>query len=250
MIVELPNTKNIAIAAFDARGRIKHAFTTRRNNLGSRTNGYKQPDDWNAVAEEFGISPDRLVTVNQVHGESIVRVEETNYQGLRSAEADALITVERGLAIGVETADCVPILLADPSIPAVAAVHAGWRSTVKRIVGKTVARMQQEFGCDPARMLAAIGPSIGPECYEVDEPVMGPVRQNFPSWQKAASPRGGGKWGLDLAALNRIDLLEAGLAPAAVYSLALCTSCNPGMFYSFRREGRTGRMLSVIMLTP
>jgi YfiH family protein len=137
---------SIAIPALDKLGIIQYVFTTRQNGLGARTQGIKQPDDWKPVAEAFGISPDRLVTVNQVHGEAIVRVEETNCRAMRSAEADAIITRERGLAVGVETADCVPVLLVDPATPAIAAVHAGWRSTVKKIVQKTVKKMQDEFG--------------------------------------------------------------------------------------------------------
>jgi len=241
---------SVAIPALDSLGIIQYAFTTRQGGLGARVQGTKQPDDWNRVAEAFGISPARLVTVNQVHGETIVRVEEANYEEIRTAEADAMITRERGLAIGVETADCVPLLLVDPATPAVAAVHAGWRSTVRKIVQKTVATMRDEFGSDPERMIAAIGPAIGPECYEVDEPVMGPVREQFPFWREVASPRGNGRWGLDLVALNRRGLLQAGLSPRNVYSFGLCTSCMADLFYSFRREGRTGRMLSVVMIQP
>jgi hypothetical protein len=239
---------DIAIPALDQLGIIKYAFTTRQNGLGARMQGIKQPDDWKPVADAFGITSDRLVTVNQVHGETIVRAEEPNYRDLRSADADAIITRERGLAVGVETADCVPILLVDPATPAVAAVHAGWRSTVKKIVQKAVAWMQTEFGSDPGRIIAAIGPAIGPECYEVDEPVMGPVREAFPFWKEVTSSRGAGRWGLDLGRLNRLALIQAGLPEVNVYSFGLCTSCNPGLFYSFRREGRTGRMLSVIMI--
>ena len=238
----------IAIPALDGLGIVRYAFTTRQKGLGARTQGIRQPDDWKSVAEAFGISPARLVTVNQVHGETIVRVEESNYQGIRFAAADALITRERGLAIGVETADCVPLLLVDPVTPAVAAVHAGWRSTVKKIVQKTVATMRDEFGSDPRRMIAAIGPAIGPECYEVDEPVMGPVRETFSFWQKVASPRGNDRWSLDLVELNRRELMQAGLSAVNVYSFGLCTSCMADLFYSFRREGRTGRMLSVVMI--
>ncbi len=229
---------------------IQHAFTTRQDALGARNNGLKHPDDWNPVAEAFGITSDRLVTVNQVHGETIVRAEEPNYKGMRSTEADAIITRERGLAIGVETADCVPVLLVDPLTPAVAAVHAGWRSTVKKIVQKAVVKMQNEFGSNPDRMIAAIGPAIGPECYEVDEPVMGPVRKNFSFWEKIATPRGNGRWSLDLGKLNRIELTQAGLSVNNVYSFGLCTCCMADLFYSFRREGPTGRMLSVIMIKP
>lgn len=239
---------DIAIPALDKLGSIQYAFTTRQNGLGARNGGIKKPDDWKRVAEAFGIAPDRLVTVNQVHGGRIVCIGESNYKEMRSAEADAMITGERGLAIGVETADCVPVLLVDPETPAVAAVHAGWRSTVKRIVQKAVAMMQSVFRSDPRRMIAAFGPSIGPECYEVDEPVMGPVREAFPFWGKASSPRSDDRWSLDLVKLNRLELIEAGLPEPNIYSFGLCTSCNPDLFYSFRREGRTGRMLSVVMI--
>ena len=159
-----------------------------------------------------------------------------------------MITRERGIAIGIETADCVPILLLDPEVPAVGAVHAGWRSTFRKIVQKAVQKMQAEFGCQPSRMLAAIGPAIGPECYEVDEPVMGPLREAFPFWRDVASSRGNDKWGLDLPKLNRLELVRAGLADKNVHGLGLCTSCRRDLFYSYRVEGRTGRMLSVVMI--
>ncbi len=227
-----------------------HAFTTRTNGLGGRKNGTKMPDDWKAVAEAFGINLDRVVTVNQVHGDTIVLVDDENYRALKTVQADAMITNAQGIAIGVETADCVPILLFDPGKPAIAAVHAGWRSTVKRIVQKTLKRMQDEFGSDPSRMIAAIGPAIGPECYEVDEPVMGPMREAFPFWKDVSSERGPGKWGLDLVKANKRELAQAGLAEKNIHALGLCTSCRKDLFYSFRAEGRTGRMLSVIMIKP
>jgi YfiH family protein len=238
----------LIIPALDKMGAIQHAFTTRHNGLGARTSGMKTPQDWDVVAAAFGISPDRLVTVNQVHGETIVNVDERNFTNLGAVQADALITNVPLIAIGVETADCVPILLIDPVTPAVGAVHAGWRSTVRKIVGKTVEEMVSRFGSDPGRMIAAIGPAIGPECYEVDEPVMGPVRDAFSFWHEVASPRGNDRWGLDLVKLNSRELVQAGLAPENIHSLDLCTSCRKDLFYSFRAEGRTGRMLSVVMI--
>ncbi len=239
---------SIAIPALDKLGMIQYAFTTRQNGLGARIHGIKQADDWKPVAEQFGINSDRLVTVNQVHGETVVHVEGSNYKSMRSTEADAIITGERGLAIGIETADCVPVLLVDPVKPAVGAVHAGWRSTVGKIVQKAVVKMQNEFGSDPERIIAAIGPAICPECYEVDEPVMGPLRETFSFWEEIASSRWNGRWSLDLAKLNRIELIQAGLSEINVYSFGLCTCCMSDLFYSFRREGRTGRMLSVVMI--
>jgi YfiH family protein len=240
----------ITIPALEAMSAIKHVFTTRKDGQGARSNGIKSPEDWRAVAEAFRIDPERVITVNQVHGENIVHVDMQNYRSMRSTQADAMITKAAGLAIGVETADCVPVLLFDPATPAAAAVHAGWRSTVKKIVQKAVRRMQEAFGSDPAQMIAAIGPAIGPECYEIDEPVMGPVREAFSFWKEVTSPRGKDRWGLDLVTANKIELVQAGLAGGNIHAVGLCTSCRKDLFYSFRAEGRTGRMLSVIMLKP
>lgn len=240
----------LTIPALDAMTGIAHAFTTKQNGLGARRNGTRLPGDWDAVAEAFGVSPDRVVTVDQVHGDNIITVDSRNFRDLRNVQADAMTTNAPGIAIGIETADCVPILLFDPGKPSVAAIHAGWRSMVKKIVQKTVTRMRGEFGSDPARMIAAIGPAIGPECYEVDEPVMGPMREAFPFWQDAAAQRGNGHWSLDLVKANKMELARIGLSETNIHSIGLCTSCRKDIFYSFRAEGRTGRMLSVIMLKP
>ncbi|MEK6698741.1 MAG: peptidoglycan editing factor PgeF [Nitrospirota bacterium] len=241
---------SITIPALEAMSAVKHAFTTRKDGHGARNNGIKSPEDWRAVAEAFKIDPERVITVNQAHGENIVKVDMRNYRSMRSTQADAMITKAAGLALGVETADCVPVLLFDPATPAVAAVHAGWRSTVKKIVRKAVRKMQEAFGSDPARMIAAIGPAIGPECYEVDEPVMGPVREAFSFWKEVTAPCGKDRWSLDLVKANKIELVQAGLAKGNIHAVGLCTSCRKDLFYSFRVEGRTGRMLSVIMLKP
>ena len=240
----------LSIPALDKESGMLHAFTTRQGGLGARNNGIRHPDDWTAVASAFGVCRDRVVTVNQVHGENIVTVDDLNVRDVRTVHADAMMTDVPGIAIGVETADCVPVLLFDPMKPAVAAVHAGWRSTVKKIVQKAVHRMHEEFGSEPARLIAAIGPAIGPECYEVDEVVLGPVREAFSFWKEVSTPRGNDRWSLDLVKANKLELLQIGLAEKNVHALGLCTSCRRDLFYSFRAEGRTGRMLSVIMIKP
>lgn len=252
--VDRGDVQYLAVRAIEEMAGVLHAFTTRRNGLGARNNGIKHAGDWHPMAGAFGIRPDHLITVNQVHGEDIVRIDA---QGLvdgrtdpRTVEADAMITSARGIAIGVETADCVPILLFDPRVPAVAAVHAGWRSTVKKIAQKAVKRMQEEFGADPSAMIGAIGPAIGPECYEVDEPVMISVRDSFSFWKDIAKPNGDGRWNLDLVKANRLELIQIGFSERNIHSAGMCTSCRKDLFYSFRAEGRTGRMLSVIMIKP
>ena len=243
-------TPYIALPVFDPSELVLHAFTTRHGGLGARTGGIRTPGDWHAVARIFGIAPDRLVTMLQVHGEDVVTVTDGNYRELQGRRADAMVTDSRGIALGVETADCVPVLLLDPRTPAVGAVHAGWRSTVRQIVRKAVEKMQHAYGSDPGQMRAVIGPAIGPECYEVDEPVMGPVREAFPFWKDVADSRGNDRWSLDLVKANRLELERSGLKERNIHALGLCTACHPDRFYSFRREGRTGRMLSVIMIKP
>lgn len=244
------NGNYITIPALDKVNEIRHAFTTRQNGLGNRNKGARHTDDWNAVAEAFGIHTYRLVTVNQVHGEKIEKVDDLNFRSVRTIHADAMITDVPGLALGVETADCVPVLLYDPVKHAIAAVHAGWRSTVKKIVQKAVNRMSEEFGSEPSRMIAAIGPAIGPECYEVDEPVIGPVREAFSFWKDVTTQRGSDRWSLDLVKANTMELLQIGLAMKNIHVAGMCTACRKDLFYSYRAEGRTGRMLSVIMLKP
>lgn len=252
-ITDVPGLSNgsyLRIPALSNLQRINHAFTTRINGLGERGNGIKSPSNWDVAATLFNIAGNHVVTVNQVHGDAIVLVDDLNYQVVRNREADAIISNSPGIAIGVETADCVPILLIDPTTPAVAAVHAGWRSTVKSIVRKTMMQMQDVFGSNLTQMIAAFGPAIGPECYEVDEVVMGPVREAFPFWKEVVSQRGHEKWSLDLVKANRIELLQAGLQAKNIHILAMCTSCRRDLFYSFRAEGRTGRMLSIVMIKP
>ena len=240
----------VTIPALERTGVIRHAFTTRANGLGRRSKGAKMPDDWNVVATAFGTNTYRVVTVDQVHGENIVKVDALNYQNVRTVHADAMITDVPELAIGVETADCVPVLFFDPAKPAVGAVHAGWRRTVKKIVQKAINRMSEEYGSEPSRMIAAIGPAIGPECYEVDEPVMGAVREAFSFWEEVTAPLGNDRWSLDLAKANRMELMQIGLLDKNIHSVGMCTACRKDLFYSYRAEGRTGRMLSVIMLKP
>ncbi len=240
----------ITIPALEKMSGIRHVFTTRRNGLGDRSKCAKTPDDWNIVAATLGINAFRVVTVDQVHGENIVKVDALNYRSVRTIHADAMITDVPGLAVGVETADCVPVLLFDPARPAVAAVHAGWRSTVKKIVQKTINRMNEEFGSEPARMIAAIGPAIGQECYEVDEPVMEAVRDSFSFWKDVTIPNGADRWKLDLVKANRMELQQIGLQEKNIHAVGMCTACRKDLFYSYRAEGRTGRMLSVIMLKP
>ncbi|MGE5675337.1 MAG: peptidoglycan editing factor PgeF [Mycobacterium leprae] len=163
-------------------------------------------------------------------------------------DCDALITDQRRLALIVTAADCVPVFLYDPVRRCIGVAHAGWRGTVAGIAGRTVAAMAQQYGSRPQDIVAAVGPSIGPCCYEVGEQVAEPVRGFYGA--KAAQllkPHGPGKYLLDLWEANRQDLLQAGVGRITVADS--CTACLPDRLFSHRAEaGKAGRGAAVMAL--
>lgn len=184
-------------------------------------------------------NPPVHVTLRQVHSDIAL-----NARGLRDREqeGDALVTDEIGRAVGVRTADCVPILLLDRSKRAVSAVHAGWRGTAAHIMARTIEAFRNEFGSEPAGILAAIGPCIRPCCYEVGTEVAERFADGFKT-ERAHT----GKWNLDLAGANRSHMLENGLLPHHIFDFGACTACRADDFFSYRREPENpGRMISAI----
>jgi polyphenol oxidase len=210
-----------------------------------------------------------LVPLKQIHSD-VIRV----FPGpaTEPCKGDASSTNHPGLLLAIQTADCVPILLVDPKKRAVAAIHAGWRGTLARIAQKTVGQMQFEFGSKPSDLLAAIGPSIGPCCYEVaadfvtkftaqfadatdyfDEPRSG-EEPNPLQWLNMKPPGHQPppkNVHLDLRKANRSQLAVAGLLAKNIYISDLCTACHTSLLFSHRREGHlSGRLMSVIGLRP
>jgi len=186
----------------------------------------------------------------------------------RPCKGDASATNRAGLLLAIQTADCVPILIVDPKKRAVAAIHAGWRGTLGRITEKTIGRMRADFGSNPTDILAALGPSIGPCCYEVaaefvvkftgqfadaadyfDEASSG-EEPNPLQWLDMAPPGHQPppkNVHLDLRKANRSQLLAAGLQARNIYTSDLCTGCRRDLFFSYRKErARSGRLLSVV----
>jgi YfiH family protein len=142
------------------------------------------------------------------------------------------------------------VIAADPERHVLALAHAGWRGTVAGLLGHLVEVLVSRFGVRPERLRAAIGPSIGPCCYEVDEPVVGPLRQAFPAdWQRWTRPAGPGKWWLDLWQANTDQLVAAGVRPEAIRNARLCTACRRDLFFSYRRDGGGLRLAAVAVLT-
>jgi len=191
----------------------------------------------------------RFVSVLQVHGNAIHHVEELRGHGWERLEegirADALLTDLPGVVLTILTADCVPILLFDPVRRVVGAVHAGWQGSRLGIVARTIRRMEERYGSRPGEILAAIGPSIGPCCYEV-----GPeVAVHFTEVEGALRSGKGDRSFLDLKAVNRLQLLEAGVREEHIETSPVCTACESDRFFSYRKEGGCdGRFMSCIML--
>ena len=192
----------------------------------------------------FGVVEGKIFTVSQVHSDRIVIIDNPNItpEVIKSQEADGIITDVKGVSIGILTADCVPVLLFDRKKRVVAAIHAGWKGTASKISAKAVEIMMERFGSRPQDITAAIGPAIGPCCYEVGEEVVSAFGH-----QKGVAVQHGKNWHIDLPKANQLQLQDAGVTEIDLSDI--CTSCRIDLFFSHRKEmGKTGRQLSFISL--
>ncbi len=219
---------------------IKHFFTTRKFSL----------NETNPLGGR-----EMFITINQVHGDNLFIIDESvdNVTGLiktaAQTDADAIITNQKHIGIGIVTADCVPALIYDPVKSVIAAVHAGWKGTIKGILSKAVCRMSERFNCNVEDIIVGIGPAIGACCYAVGESVTNPLMSRNPEWGRYLKPDADGKSKLDIAALNIRQIEDIGVSTGNIFNLGLCTSCNRELFFSYRRDGAgTGRMVSGIMM--
>jgi YfiH family protein len=187
-----------------------------------------------------------ILKLKQVHSGVVCDMDDTRAAG-DAVEGDAAVTSVHGALLGVQTADCVPILIADSEARCVGAVHAGWRGTAAHIAELTVARLTQKFGVKTENLSAAIGPHIGVCCYEVGEEVVTAIADPdaFERRTEWTRPH------LNLAVANRNQLLRAGMNPDRIDTTVLCTRCRADLFFSYRREGQQfGRLVSVIGIQP
>src|SRR5580692_3602738 len=268
-----------------------HGFSTRKGGAsrtfctedapGELNLGFSVGDDREAVAQNrrllaeaiTGDAATPLITVRQFHSNVLVIASAAALP--QECRADGLMTDKPGLLLGIMTADCIPVLVADRKRHAVAAFHAGWRGTVKRIVESGIGRMRLEFGSRPEDLIAAIGPGIGACCYAVGEEVLSsfesqftyasdlfrevydsdPVRLKYPMLFLTQRAPGhspiGPQLHLDLIEANRRQLLDGGVKPDAIQVVGGCTSCRPDLFFPHRAsQGHAGRMMSVIGIRP
>ena len=193
-----------------------------------------------------------VYTASQVHGNRFLLLDCSTPMAVNELEnqpADSLITASREILLGIMTADCLPVLLIDRQARAVAAVHAGWRGILARVVPRTITAMEVNYGVNPADLLVLLGPCISRCCYQVGEELIRKFAAEPPfaadhTWHEELS----GNYYLDLVRLQVLQLQEMGVLPAAIKSADLCTACE-NFFFSYRREhGITGRQIAVVGL--
>lgn len=248
-----------------AAGGVKHAFTTRFGGVSegiyaALNLGFNRGDIHERVMENYRITCDALeldinkcVLSKQVHGDTVRIISPADYgKGIFSPadyEADALVTNIPDTSLIIFTADCVPVLLYDKVCRVIGAVHAGWKSTVKDIVGKTLDTMVQHFGCQPENITAAIGHSIGKCCFETDSDVPDAIHTLLgDDFSEFVEPHGE-KFHVDLKGINLSLLTRHGVAPENIDVCDHCTMCMPETYWSHRyTKGNRGSQASIISL--
>ena len=251
---------------FSAAGGVAHGFSTRLGGVSqgmweSLNLGVSRGDDPDHVRENYrrflaviGAKGDAIAACNQVHGAVVRNVTSADrrtdpYEKL-DWDADGLMTDIPGLTLAVFTADCIPVLLYDPKRRVIAALHAGWRGTAAGIVTVAVGQMASVYGTDPADILAAVGPGIGPDCFETHEDVPNAMTAALSTAVlRHIKIKENGKFAVDLKAINAMRLEQAGLDPAHIAVSSICTSCDENRFWSHRKQGNNrGSMAAVIQL--
>lgn len=295
-LVEMPPTElkawrvgdvEILVSPQWVKAGVPHGFSTRRGGVstaycrdeaqvGEMNLGLTESDERANVEENrrrlmsaVGAKGRTLITLKQIHSNLTRRV--TREDAGRAMRADGLMTDDPAVMLGIQTADCVPVLVRDRRTEAVAAFHAGWRGTLQRIVEGGIGKMRLEFGSRPENLEAAIGPAIGACCYAVGEEVRweflsqfgyaeelfsevydsDPVKEKYPLLFLTMRAPGHSNMGpslhLDLIEANRRQLMDAGVPAESIATAWRCTNCEPELFYSYRAErGFCGRMMSVV----
>jgi purine-nucleoside/S-methyl-5'-thioadenosine phosphorylase / adenosine deaminase len=246
------NLPYFEVPEFGKIGWMRHAFLTRQGgvslspyrslNLSDKNGDRKEFVSMNKriIAETFGFDSSRLVLLDQIHRDRILLLKKPIPPLPSPLEFDALITDSPNTFLGILTADCLPIFVVDQQKKVIAAIHAGRQGTALRIAAKTLRKMTEEFGCLWKDLHIAMGPSIGPLCYEIDEQVF------QQEWKSLSVSRGKGKWMVDLARINIGQMKGEGIEEEQISWVNLCTHCHGDLFFSYRKEGRTGRQLSFV----
>jgi polyphenol oxidase len=253
---------------FSSIPRLKHFISTRQGGVSDRNfsglnvgfhvgdNNFNVLRNRNLLARATGIDIFRFTCANQCHSGNVAIVDQgLGGRGSVDKESaipntDGMITNVDGICLGVQVADCVPILLYDPGERVIAALHAGWKGALRKIAANAVEKMIQHYGCKAENILAGLGPSNGPCCYEVGFDVVHEAEMALGKINEVIRPaKTPGKFIFDQWLLNRKQLLDLGLKENNIETAALCTQCHNDVFYSSRADqGVTGRFVAGIML--
>ena len=243
-------------------GIVKHGFSTRIGGVSegiysSMNLSFTRGDDENAVRENYrrmakalDVKEDGFVLAAQTHTTNVHKVTLDN-RGEKLRDVDGLITDVPGLCLVTSYADCVPLYFLDPVHRAIGHSHSGWRGTVGKIGKETLRKMQVEYGTDPKDVIAAIGPSICQDCYEVSEDVIDQFKEAFDSkyWDDLFYQKENKKYQLNLWKANEIIMLEAGVRRENIAVTNVCTSCNSDVLYSHRAsKGQRGGLAAFMAL--
>jgi polyphenol oxidase len=237
---------------------LRHGISTRlggfsRGSLSSLNLGLKVGDleenlsrNRQQFCQAVGVETERVVSSGQIHGFNVVCVDNSQ-AGQRISDTDGLITNTQGLPLLLFFADCVPLLIFDPVHQAIGLSHAGWKGTLHSIGPRTLAAMRAAFDTDPADCLVGIGPSIGPEDYEVDRPVVQEIRRHWDTIDVFCRPGRADHWLLDLWKWNSRQFIDAGVCEANISVAGVSTASNSKLFFSHRASGGTAGRFGVLM---
>lgn len=245
-------------------GKLKHAFCTRFGGVSqgpfrslnfdvhggdSRENVLQNKS---ILGSALQLDPERIFLANQMHGDQVLILDEDPDESPSKyfyLDYDAMITQRKGLAIGVLTADCLPILVYDTAQEVIGIVHAGWRGTCLNIVGNVVSKLRKAFDVEPENLMVGLGPCIGECCYEVDIKVVRSIKNSTNRWKEFIKPKKANRYSFDLVGLNIHQLQQAGVPQENIVRVTACTACNSKIFFSHRaNRGKTGRQLNFIQL--
>lgn len=265
------NEKNgvtyLSYPQLDALEGILHGFSTRLGGVSkgiyssmnlSFTRGDEETavrENYHRIADAIGFSYENIVLSDQTHTTNVRLVTESDKgNGIMREkdffDTDGLITNIPGIVLTTSYADCVPLFFVDPIHKAIGLSHSGWRGTVERMGEKTLLQMKEAFGTKPEDVIAAIGPSICVDCYEVSEDVAEVFSHEFEKDKdKILYAKGHGKYQLDLWKANELVLLDAGILPEHLSVTDICTCCNPNLLFSHRAShGKRGNLAAFLML--
>lgn len=250
----------LSYSMLENTGIVNHGFSTRlggvsTGNCATMNISTTRGDDPKAVEENkkriakaIGIDVDSMTFTHQTHTTNVAIVKECD-RGGRFLETDGMITNVPGICLVTFYADCVPLYFVDPVKRAIGMSHSGWRGTVGKIGKVTVEKMKDTYGSNPADIIAAIGPSICQECYEVSEDVIAEFKNSFDKnlWDDLFYKKDNGKYQLNLWKANEAVFLEAGIKKQNIAVTNVCTHCNPEVLFSHRTSGFNRGNLSAFL---